>query len=90
MKKLDVTEKEGASLALQAGSSVCEVAKLVGVHYSTISRLRSGLIRDGRSFELAKNGGARILHERAERKLVRLITSGECSTSVCGVLTGTR
>ena len=54
MKKLDKTKADEARNLLAQGCSLRDVADKVGVHYSTVSRLRENLRRCGEEVEMAR------------------------------------
>ena len=67
------------SLLDQGISSICEIASLTGVHYSTVSRVCS---QYHGSLEKGPGGWPPKLSDTAKRHAMQLIGSGQADTAV--------
>jgi len=56
-------------------------AHTVGVHQSTAVRLRHHVEAHGHYRDLQRSGRPRILTDRNERQMVRMVMAGECTTA---------
>lgn len=82
MRKLDKTKTDEAANLLSQGCSLRSVANKVGIHYSTVSRLRENLRRCGQDVENGQSGRPRLFNSRQERNYIRMVATGRCSTAV--------
>jgi transposase len=76
-------EKRGAIQALlEQGLSLREVASKVNVHYSTVSRIKNNIKNNGEFVKKHRHGRKRLLSEREDRIIAKIINSGEASNAV--------
>lgn len=67
---------------LNEGYSIRQVAAQEGIHHSTVSRIRKRSLENGHLNDMPRSGRPRLFLERDERKIVRLVSSGECHTAI--------
>lgn len=82
VKNVSAEERSKIVTLLESGNSIRHVAHIVGVHFSTVSRVYKRVKETGGFKNKPKTGRPRLLVDRNERKVLRLITTNEASTAV--------
>src|SRR2546430_9859075 len=82
MPRISLEKRSRIHTLHQIGFSTREVAAQEGIDQSSVVRICKKFAETGSFDDLPKSGRPRIMSERYERKLLRYIRSGECSTAV--------
>jgi len=78
-----IPEKRARILVLlEENYSAREIGRRVGVHHSTVTRIRKHWQQVQSCQDMARTGRPRAVSERSERRITRLVTSGQCHTAV--------
>lgn len=82
MPRTSATKRARIRLLREEGYSIRQIALRERVPRSTVSRICQRVADTGSYEDMLRSGRPRILSERHERKIVRMITSNECQTAV--------
>ena len=82
MGRLSYGKRTRIYILLQEGHNTRYIASKENVSQSTVIRINQKVKATGSVKDLPRTGRSRIFTGRNERNIVKLITTGECSTSV--------
>ncbi len=82
MPQLSIEKRARIYALLEEGYQANIIASKEGVHKSTVTRLRQKKEETGSLENKKRPGHPRVLSVHTERKILRLVTSNECSTAV--------
>ena len=81
MKKISKKVREIIVRGLKCGESHRVLGTRLGIHHSTVGKVRSELSSDGLKLPSGKNGRPSLLSVRGKRKIARLATTGTVTTA---------
>ena len=82
MARLSIGKRNRIYSLIQEGLSSRDVASCEDVAQSTVIRIKQKMKSTGFLKDLPKSGRPRTFTERDERNIIRMLSSGECSTAV--------
>jgi transposase len=83
MTRISVEKRARILLLLEQGHSVREIGSLEGVSHSSVVRIgQKSKTNNSSNHALVPMGRPRIFSDREERNILRLLSSGQCSTAV--------
>ncbi|CAG8670977.1 6924_t:CDS:1, partial [Acaulospora morrowiae] len=82
MPQLTIEQKAQTVILMEEGYSLRAIGNHLGVHHSTILRLKKKIEKTGSIKRKLGSGRPRKLSKREERECVRKILRGECSTAI--------
>ena len=82
MPKVSPQKRARIAALLSTGLSTRDIARRERVSHTTVSRLRHVDHADGNYEDAPRSGRPRLLTDRHERLIVRMVVSGKCQTAV--------
>jgi transposase len=82
MARLSIGKRNRIYSLIQEGLTSRYIASYENVAQSTVVRIKQKMKNTSSLKDLPKSGRPRVFTERDERNIIRMLSSGECSTAV--------